>query len=126
MTRVTTPFGFNSSADEVLAGVDLSGKNAIVTGGGSGIGLEIARSLARAGAAVTIAELPSFDAGRSVADIMQSTGSDSVSARHLDLGDLRSVRAFVEAWTAPVHILVNNAGIMAIPTLEKTPQGFEM
>ena len=55
MKRVTTNFGFSSTAAEVVKGVDLSGKRAIVTGGASGIGLETVKALSAAGAAVTIA-----------------------------------------------------------------------
>jgi len=49
-----------------------------------------------------------------------------IDVRSLDLSDLRSVKAFTDAWEGPVHILVNNAGIMAVPELEKTAQGFEL
>lgn len=55
MTLVTTPYGATTTADEVVAGMDLSGRRAVVTGGASGIGVETARSLARAGAEVTLA-----------------------------------------------------------------------
>jgi NAD(P)-dependent dehydrogenase (short-subunit alcohol dehydrogenase family) len=126
MTRFTTPFGFRSTAREVLEGVDLTGKKAIVTGGASGIGVEIARALAGAGAAVTLATLPTFDGEPVAAELRQATGNAAIEVRNLDLADLRSVKAFTEAWQDPLHILVNNAGIMAIPELEKTPQGFEL
>jgi NADPH-dependent 2,4-dienoyl-CoA reductase/sulfur reductase-like enzyme len=53
--RITTPFTKESTADEVVAGIDLTGRRAIVTGGASGIGVETARALARAGAEVTLA-----------------------------------------------------------------------
>ncbi|KIF74429.1 oxidoreductase, partial [Streptomyces sp. 150FB] len=53
--RITTPFGPHSTAADVLAGVDLGGKRAVVTGGTSGIGIETARALASAGAEVTLA-----------------------------------------------------------------------
>jgi NADPH-dependent 2,4-dienoyl-CoA reductase/sulfur reductase-like enzyme len=65
-TRITTPFNRESTADEVLAGVDLTGKRAIVTGGGSGIGAETARALASAGAEVTLA-VRNIQAGESAA-----------------------------------------------------------
>ena len=126
MTRLTTPFGFRSTAKEVLEGVDLSGKNAIVTGGASGIGVEIARALAGAGAAVTLASLPTVAGEPVAAELRQATGNTAIDVGSLDLADLRSVKAFAEAWEDPLHILVNNAGIMAIPQLERTPQGFEL
>ena len=59
------------------------------------------------------------------ADLRHSTGNRSIRVKHLDLSDLRSVSAFAVGWEGPLHILVNNAGVMAIPELEKTPQGFE-
>ena len=125
MPLFTTPFGFHSTADEVIAGVDLSGRRAIVTGGASGIGIETARALAAAGAAVTLA-VRRPDAAESVAaELRRSTHNDAIDFRALDLSDLRSVRKFTDAWDGPLHILVNNAGIMAVPELEKTPQGFE-
>ena len=55
MARITTRFGFTSTAAEVVQGVNLSGKRAIVTSGASGIGMETARALASAGAAITLA-----------------------------------------------------------------------
>ncbi len=67
MPRITTPFGAHSTADEVAAGIDLRGKRAIVTGGASGIGIETARTLARAGAEVTLA-VRDTEAGRRVAE----------------------------------------------------------
>jgi NAD(P)-dependent dehydrogenase (short-subunit alcohol dehydrogenase family) len=126
MTRLTTPFGFHSTASEVISGVDLTGKRAIVTGGASGIGVEIARALASAGAAVTLASLPSIDSEPVTAELRQATDNAAIDVRSLDLSDLRSVKAFAGAWKGPLHILVNNAGIMAIPELQKTPQGFEL
>jgi NAD(P)-dependent dehydrogenase (short-subunit alcohol dehydrogenase family) len=126
MTRITTPFGFHSTANDVMAGVDLSGKRAIVTGGASGIGIETARALAGAGAEVTLA-VRRLEAGEAIAsDIKSSTRNSRVHVRPLDLADLESVGAFVQDWMAPLHILVNNAGIMALPTPERTPRGWEM
>ncbi|MEO7433355.1 MAG: SDR family NAD(P)-dependent oxidoreductase [Dokdonella sp.] len=125
-TAIRTRFGFSSTADEVIEGVDLAGKRAIVTGAASGIGSETARVLANAGADVVLA-VRRPDAGERVAQgIRESTGNSRVSVAPLDLSDLRSVRDFVAAWNGPLHILVNNAGVMAIPTLERTSQGWEM
>ncbi len=126
MTRFTTPFGFHSTASEVVAGVDLTGKTAIITGGAAGVGLETSRALAAAGAAVTLA-VRRPDAAESVAaNLRTSTGNQSINVRHLDLSDLRSVKTFTDEWDGPLHILVNNAGIMAVPQLEETSQGFEL
>jgi NAD(P)-dependent dehydrogenase (short-subunit alcohol dehydrogenase family) len=123
VTRFTTPFGFHTTAAEVVAGIDLTGKKAIVTGGAGGIGAETARALAAAGASVTLAVRRTDAAKTVVAELRQSTGNEAIDVRSLDLSDLRSVKAFTDAWEGPVHILVNNAGIMAVPELEKTAQG---
>jgi NAD(P)-dependent dehydrogenase (short-subunit alcohol dehydrogenase family) len=121
----TTPFGATSTAAEVIAGVDLTGRRAIVTGGSSGLGIETARALASAGAAVTLA-VRDVAAGRQVAeDLATTTGNKQVLVAPLDLADQASVAAFVSAWSGPLHILVNNAGIMATPVL-RTAQGWEM
>jgi len=123
---ISTPFGFHSTATEVLGGVDLTGKVAVVTGGSSGIGIDTARALAAAGAEVVLA-VRRPDAGESVAaDIRSATSNSKVRVASLDLSDIASVGAFVAGWKGPLHILVNNAGVMAIPTLERTPQGWEM
>jgi NAD(P)-dependent dehydrogenase (short-subunit alcohol dehydrogenase family) len=124
-TRITTPFGATSTAAEVIAGVDLSGRRAIVTGGASGIGVETARALASANAEVTLA-VRNVAAGESTAEqITESTGNKQVLVAPLDLSDQASVAAFVAGWDGPLHILVNNAGLMASP-LMRTPQGWEM
>jgi NAD(P)-dependent dehydrogenase (short-subunit alcohol dehydrogenase family) len=126
VTRFTTPFGFHTTAAEVVAGIDLTGKKAIVTGGAGGIGAETARALAAAGASVTLAVRRTDAAKTAAEEFRQSTGNEAIDVRSLDLSDLRSVKAFTDAWEGPVHILVNNAGIMAVPELEKTAQGFEL
>ena len=123
--RITTPFGASSTAQEVLAGVELEGRRVVVTGGASGIGLETARALAAAGADVVLA-VRSMEAGdRAAADITASTGNHHVAARPLDLSDQGSVRRFVGRWTGPLHILINNAGVMAPPET-RTAQGWEL
>jgi NAD(P)-dependent dehydrogenase (short-subunit alcohol dehydrogenase family) len=122
---ITTPFGFESTAADVVAGIDLTGKRAIVTGGSSGIGVETARALAGAGAEVTLA-VRNTDAGaRTAADITATTGSDAIRVSPLDLADPSSVVAFVADWSGPLDMLINNAGVMAIPELRLTPQGWE-
>jgi NAD(P)-dependent dehydrogenase (short-subunit alcohol dehydrogenase family) len=125
-TLITTPFGFDSTAAEVIAGIDLRGKRAIVTGASSGIGVETARALAGAGAEVTLA-VRDTDAGRrTAAEITAKTGNAAVDVLRLDLADQSSVAGFVANWDRPLHVLVNNAGVMALPDLQRTPEGWEM
>ncbi|HEY3630070.1 MAG TPA: SDR family NAD(P)-dependent oxidoreductase [Jatrophihabitantaceae bacterium] len=122
--RITTPFNAESTAAEVIAGVDLVGRRAIVTGGASGIGVETARALADAGAEVTLA-VRNVEAGRQTAEDILDTTGNKVLVTPLDLADQASVARFVAGWDGPLHILVNNAGVMASP-LMRTPQGWEM
>lgn len=121
-----TPFGFTSTTDEVLAGVELSGTHALVTGASSGIGFEAARALAGAGASVVLG-VRDVDAGReAAARISESTGNQDLEVSRLDLSDLGSVREFTSDWQGPLQMLVNNAGIMAVPELTRTPEGREL
>lgn len=124
--RFTTPFGFASTAMQVAEGVDLAGRKAIVTGGGAGIGVETARALAAAGAEVTLAVRRPAAAESVAEELRQATGNKAIDVRLLDLADLASVRRFADDWNGPLHILVNNAGIMATPELQKTAQGHEL
>ena len=124
--RVTTPFGAGSTAREVLEGIDLSGKRMVVTGASSGIGIETARALAGAGAEVTLAVRNPGAGERAAADIARTTGNPRLRAAPLDLADQSSVAAFVASWEGPLHVLVNNAGVMMLPELTRTPEGWEM
>ncbi|MGX7672370.1 SDR family NAD(P)-dependent oxidoreductase [Plantactinospora sp. DSM 117369] len=124
MERIVTPYGRHSTAAEVIDGIDLSGRRAIVTGGVSGIGLETARALASAGAQVTVTARDD-NARQAVADIVGSTGNPEVRVARLELTDVSSIRTFVDEWEGPLHILVNNAGVMALPELRRTAQGWE-
>ena len=95
-----TPFPPASTAHEVLAGIDLTGRNAIVTGGHAGIGLEVTRALSRAGASVTVGQL--------------------------DLVDPRSIDTFAAKWLEsgrPLHLLINGAGASGGP--ERDARGYE-
>jgi NAD(P)-dependent dehydrogenase (short-subunit alcohol dehydrogenase family) len=122
---IQTPFGFDSTAAEVIDGVDLSGSRAIVTGGSSGIGVETARALAGAGAEVTLAVRDTDAGDRAAADITVATGNSAVRVGRLDLADRASVAAFVAEWTGPLDLLINNAGVI-LPDLVRTPEGWEM
>jgi NAD(P)-dependent dehydrogenase (short-subunit alcohol dehydrogenase family) len=126
MTRLVTPFGARSTAEEVVAGCDLSGKRVIVTGATSGIGVETARALARAGAEVTLAVRDVEAGARTALDITASTGNRSIHVVHLDLSDQTSVANFVAAWDRALHVLINNAGVMALPVLHHSREGWEM
>ncbi|HEX3868506.1 MAG TPA: SDR family NAD(P)-dependent oxidoreductase, partial [Gemmatimonadaceae bacterium] len=123
--RRTTSFDTTSTADDVLHGVDLAGRRAIVTGGASGIGVETARALTRAGAEVTLAVRDTTTGERVAADIVRTTNNPHVRVSALDLSVRDSVSAFVNRWTGPLHILVNNAGVMASP-LSRTVERWEM
>jgi NAD(P)-dependent dehydrogenase (short-subunit alcohol dehydrogenase family) len=123
--RITTPYTAESTAAEVIEGIDLTGRRVIVTGGASGIGIETARALAGAGAEVTLA-VRNLEAGeRTAEDILTTTGNKHVLVAALDLADKASVAAFTKSWDGPLHILVNNAGVMASP-LMRTPEGWEL
>jgi NAD(P)-dependent dehydrogenase (short-subunit alcohol dehydrogenase family) len=110
---VDSGFGAGSTAEEVLAGVDLSGRLALVTGGYSGLGLETTRALVRAGARVVVPARRPEAAREALADL-----GDAVEVDELDLGDQAGVRAFAERFVASdrsLDLLIANAGIMACP-----------
>jgi NAD(P)-dependent dehydrogenase (short-subunit alcohol dehydrogenase family) len=124
--EIATPFSADSTAAEVVAGIDLTGKRAIVTGASSGIGVETARALAGANAEVTLA-VRNVEAGRRTAqDIIATTGNDRLRIAPLDLSDQASIAAFVADWTGPLDLLINNAGMMGSPEIQRTPEGWEM
>jgi NAD(P)-dependent dehydrogenase (short-subunit alcohol dehydrogenase family) len=127
---MTTPvplaqLGARTTALEVVQGLDLTGRTMIVTGGAGGIGIETARALASAGAAVTIATRDLEAAERAAADVTASIGNARVRGALLDLTDLDSVDAFVDAWEGPLDVLVNNAGVMDTPH-RTTKHGWEL
>ena len=114
-----------NTAEEVSLGVDLSGKRAIVTGGASGIGLETARVLALLGAEVTLAVRDKAAGARVASEITRSTRNKKIQVLELDLSSKASIGAFVRLWKGPLHLLINNAGIMATPE-QRTKDGFEL
>jgi NAD(P)-dependent dehydrogenase (short-subunit alcohol dehydrogenase family) len=114
--RITSRFDAFTPASDVVEGIDLAGKRAIVTGGASGIGVETARALAKAGAKVTLAVRNKTAGEAAAADINASVGAERTDVGVLDLADQATVRAFADAWgKTPLHILINNAGVMACP-----------
>ncbi|WP_405910291.1 SDR family NAD(P)-dependent oxidoreductase [Streptomyces sp. NBC_00828] len=129
MSAPQTPhtFGASTTAAEVTDGVDLHGRRAVVTGASSGIGVETVRALAAAGADVTLA-VRNTDAGAGVVARLEKElppESGQLTVGRLDLADRSTVAEFVAAWQGPLHILVNNAGVMATPELTRTSDGRE-
>ncbi len=121
-------FGAETTTDEVLEGIDLNGKHAIVTGASGGLGEETARALASKGATITIAARNVARSETAAAKIREATGNPNVSVGELELDDLDSIRRFVDKWTGEndqLHLLVNNAGVMACP-LTRTTKGWEL
>ncbi|MER8155631.1 SDR family NAD(P)-dependent oxidoreductase [Streptomyces sp. NPDC094472] len=116
--KIGSGFGARSTADDVLAGIDLTGRLALVTGGYSGIGVETTRALTKAGARVVV---PARRVGAAQEGL---AGIDGVEVAELDLGDLDSVRAFAERFLASgrtLDIVIDSAGIMACPETRVGP-----
>jgi len=122
-----TSFGCDTTTDQVLAGIDLHGKLALVTGGSGGLGAETARALASRGARVVITARDVVKGEAVAAGISGSTGG-SVEVEELELGSLASISVFADRFLARhdgLDLLVNNAGVMACP-LAHTADGFEL
>ncbi|MEW2155130.1 SDR family NAD(P)-dependent oxidoreductase [Streptomyces sp. NPDC007189] len=116
--KIGSGFGATSTADDVLQGIDLTGKLALVTGGYSGIGLETTRALARAGARVVVPARRPAVAEQALTDV------SGVELDELDLGDLESVRGFSERFLASgrtLDLVIDSAGIMACPETRVGP-----
>ncbi|HEY9048132.1 MAG TPA: SDR family NAD(P)-dependent oxidoreductase [Ohtaekwangia sp.] len=115
--------GFNASSttSDVIKGIDLTGKIAIVTGGNAGIGLETTKTLAAAGATVVV---PARDVEKAKKNL---AGIANVELETMDMMDAKSIDAFAEKFLAsgrPLHVLINNAGIMWVP-LRRDSRGIE-
>jgi NAD(P)-dependent dehydrogenase (short-subunit alcohol dehydrogenase family) len=117
-------FSRASTTVEIIKGVDLVGKVAIVTGGYSGLGLEAARTLVSAGARVIV---PARDVERARKAV--ATAGGGMEVQPMDLTDPASVDNFARDFVdtgLPLHMLINNAGIMALPELKRDAQGNEL
>src|SRR5436190_8279516 len=110
--KIGSGFGATTTAAEAVAGIDLTGKLAVVTGGYSGIGLETTRALTHAGARVVVPARRRTNAEEAL------DGIDDVEIDELDLGDLDSVRGFADRFLASgrgIDLFIGSAGIMACP-----------
>jgi len=98
-------------------------------GANDGIGKETAIDLAKRGATVIIACRQSEKSTKALADIRRASNSSNVFLEHIDLSDLDTVKSFANRYLEtgrPIHILVNNAGIMALPVRQESKQGYEL
>lgn len=121
-------FGASSTADDVLAGHNLSGQLVFITGGASGLGQETARAMAARGAHIVIAARDRGKLDQAQAEIKANSGSDAVDTILCDLASLDSVRACAREANErydQIDLLINNAGVMACPKA-RTSEGFEM
>jgi NAD(P)-dependent dehydrogenase (short-subunit alcohol dehydrogenase family) len=113
--KIGSGFGAQSTAAEVVDGIDLSGKLAVITGGYSGVGIETTRALVNAGASVVV---PARRPDHARAEL---EGIENVEIGELQLDDQDSVRAFAERFDRPIDLLINNAGVMASPLFRVGP-----
>ncbi|AIQ63456.1 oxidoreductase [Paenibacillus stellifer] len=121
-TPIYSGFGARTTAEDIVRGTDLSGKTAIITGGYSGLGLEAARVLAEAGAKVIV---PARSPDKAQAALASVPGAE---LEELDLADPASIDQFAGRFVEsgrPLHILINSAGIMAIPE-QRDERGYEL
>ncbi len=119
---IGTRFTAASTASEVIAGIDLSGKNIIITGGHRGLGLEATRVLNKAGASVTVGSRNPENAAAAL------KGIEGVEISQLDLMDSLSIKSFVARWIEsgrPLHILINCAGLPAPVERVVDARGYE-
>lgn len=128
MTNDQRTYGPETTTDELLAGIDLSGRRVLITGASAGLGAETARALAAHGAHVVMAVRDLTKGERAAAAVRAGASPGaSVELRQLDLASLASVRACADALLAqdaPLHVLIANAGVMACPQ-GTTNDGFE-
>lgn len=124
---MTSAFDETSTVNEVLAGINLTGKTFLITGASAGLGLEAARGLASRGAALVLAARGGDKFNAVIEALRRQFPSQSIDAVALDLADLNSVRDGAKRLLARhqrIDVLINNAGVMACPP-QRTVQGFE-
>jgi NAD(P)-dependent dehydrogenase (short-subunit alcohol dehydrogenase family) len=122
------PYDQQSTTDEVIAGIDLHGKTAVVTGASAGLGIETVRALAGAGARVVMVARDPARLETATNAVRQQQPHAALETRQMDLADLASVRAAADDLRRrfpAIHLLINNAGVMACP-FERTRDGFEL
>src|SRR5262249_36913042 len=115
---INSPFNAKTQALDVVKGINLNGKTAIVTGASSGLGIETVRALASAVAHVVMPVRTPKKGEKAAADVRRMIPNAKVDVAEMDLEDYASVEAFAKDYAAtgkPLHILINNAGIMACP-----------
>lgn len=120
--RLGSGFKPSSTIDDVLAGIDLTGRNVIITGGHSGLGLVLTRALTKAGASITLGARDTDRAAKAV------SGIENVEIRQLDLLDPSSIDAFAAGYLKtgkPLHLLINNAGFPSSGRLVRDERGYE-
>jgi NAD(P)-dependent dehydrogenase (short-subunit alcohol dehydrogenase family) len=125
---VANRFGSETTADEVLAGVDLTGRLALVTGASTGLGLETARALGAAGACVVVMARTHEKATAAIDALRASVPRAELEPGVVDLASTASIRASAASFLdrhEELHLLVNNAGVMYTP-FERTIDGFEL
>ena len=123
-----TSFGFESTTDDVLEGVDLTGTRALVTGASAGLGVETTRALAAHGASVTMAVRDLDKGAAAMEEILAAVPDAQLDVRPLDLADLSSIRTFTDGFLEDhevLDLLIANAVVMACP-YGTTADGFEL
>lgn len=121
-------YGFETTAEDIARGVNLTGKNVIVTGGYTGIGRETSRVFALSGAHVFVVGRDTAKATKAVDELKAETKKQNITPMEMDLASLSSVRDFAKKFNdlkIPLHYLILNAGVMACP-YGKTKDGFEI
>jgi NAD(P)-dependent dehydrogenase (short-subunit alcohol dehydrogenase family) len=120
-------FGATSTTDDVLEGIDLTGKQVLVTGASAGLGVETTRALAAHGARVTMAVRDLGKGAAAMEQVLAAVPGAQLDVRELDLADLASVRTFAAGFLEDhpsLDLLIANAGVMACPE-GRTVDGFE-